>query len=168
MAKKEFKEMFINGLQSIYYVEMHIVEALPTMLQAAQSKELKEAFRAHLEETNHQVGRLNKIFKALGVKNEEATCEAIDGMIAMGEKVINMYPLSPLRDAALICAAQCIEHYEMAVYGSLCTWARELQLEEISNLLNQTLKEEGNANKSLTHLAEGGFFSAGINQQALQ
>lgn len=166
MARKEFFELFLDELKDIYDSENQIVKALPKMIEAASSQELKEAFEGHLEETKQQVRRLARIFEVLELDGEGESCEAMKGLIKEGEEVINRFPKSAIRDAGLIARAQRIEHYEIAVYGTLKTFAKEFDLDEVRNLLQISLDEEGGANKKLTKIAEGGLFTTGINAKA--
>lgn len=166
MKKDSIKTLFFSELQDIYSAETQIVEALPDMVKAAESPELKDAFKKHLEETKEQVKRLEKIFKALEIKHPKEKCEAMEGLISEGADVIKEYDKSAVRDAALISKAQRIEHYEISVYGTLRTFARELELDDIAELLDLSLEEEAAADKKLTKIAEGGLLTAGINQRA--
>lgn len=168
MPKNDFKQLFVEELRDIYSAETQLVEALPKVIKAAENPELKNAVKSHLEETQHQVERLEQIFEIIGEEVGDETCEAMEGLIKECDEVIHRYPQSVVRDAALIAAAQRVEHYEIAVYGTLRTFAKQLDLEEIADLLNETLAEEGNANKKLTSIAEGGFFTAGVNQKAVK
>lgn len=163
---ENFKNYFISELKEIFDAEQQLVEALPEMAKAADSDELKDVFNSHLQETKLQVTRLQKVFKILRLNEETIPCIAMQGMIQECLDSINTYPQSYLRDAALISKAQRIEHYEMAVYGALRTYAKHLELDDIASILQESLNEEGNANKDLTAIAEGGLFAAGVNQKA--
>ncbi|MBA3957016.1 MAG: ferritin-like domain-containing protein [Parachlamydiaceae bacterium] len=165
--KETLKKLFIEELQDIFYAEQQIVEALPEMAKAAESPELKDAFNHHLQETKQQVHRLEQVFKILEMKPKAKKCPAMDGLIEEGQEVIKSFQKSPVRDAALISKAQRIEHYEMAAYGSLRTFAQELDLDEAADLFQETLNEEGNANKTLTKIAQGGLLTTGVNQKAM-
>ncbi|KAF3362223.1 Protein YciF [Chlamydiales bacterium STE3] len=167
MSREDFMDLFIDELNDIYSAETQLVKALPKMVDAASSPDLKNAFEAHLKETRKQVERLEKVFTALGEKMGRETCEAMKGLALECEQVVQLYPQSALRDAALIVSAQKIEHYEIATYGALCTFAQELDLDDIQELLGETLDEEKSADEKLTGIAEGGLLSAGINQKAL-
>jgi ferritin-like metal-binding protein YciE len=127
---------------------------LPKMAKAAAAPELKEAFETHLEETKGQVERLEQLFKSLEGSPKGKKCVAMEGLLEEGKEIISEHDKSSLRDAALICAAQKVEHYEIAAYGCARTFAQLLGLEEAVELLQETLDEEGNADKKLTHLAE--------------
>lgn len=163
-----FNKLFLDQLSDIYNAEQQLVQALPKVAMAASSSKLRDAITAHLKETKNQVARLEKIFHLLGETPEQEVCEAMAGLVEETNECIAAYPASALRDAAIIACAQCIEHYEMAIYGTLRTFAKELDLKDIARLLQDSLDEEGNANKTLNGIAEGGFFTAGVNQKALK
>lgn len=163
----EFYEMFLDQLRDIYNAETAIVKNMPKMVEAAKSKELKDAFKKHLTETKGQKDRLEKVFSLLGADPEGEECEAIKGLLEESEEVIkHRYPPF-VEDAALIGAAQKIEHYEIATYGTLRTFAHHLGLEEVESNLQEILDEEGKTNKALTKLAEGNWITSGINAQAV-
>lgn len=167
VKKEGIQGLFVSELKDILSAEKQIIEALPKMVKAAESKELKEAFTNHLEETRAQVKRLEKIFSMLKMKAEiNENCEAMEGLIKEGEEAIKDYDMSAVRDANLISKAQRIEHYEISVYGTLRTFAKELGLDEAVDLLQETLDEEGAADKKLTKIAEGSLLHAGVNQKA--
>lgn len=168
MALDEFKNLFIEELREIFSAEMQIAEAFPAIIAATESGELIEAFNAHFDETKIQVERLKKVFQLLNVVDLGGErCEAMEGLIRECHKVIARYPQSQLRDADLIMRMQCIEHYEIAVYGTLRTFAKQIELNEAADLFQDTLDEEGLQNKRLTKIAEGGLFTAGINLRAV-
>lgn len=160
------EDLFIHELRDLYSAESQLVNALPKMAQAATSADLREAFNHHLEQTRNHKKRLDTIFNQLGTTSGGEECEAMKGLIKEGESVINAQAHSTVKDAALIAAAQRVEHYEMAGYGTVRTYAKELGHSEVASLLQQTLDEEGDANKKLTGLAEGGLFQIGINEKA--
>ena len=166
MKKENIKSLFISELKDILDAEKQIIKALPKMVEAAEAPELKDAFKNHLQETMEQVKRLQKIFSLLGIGESEEKCEAMHGLIEECQEAIKGYQKSALRDAALISKAQRIEHYEISVYGTLRTFAKELELSEAIKLLQDTLEEESNADKALTKIAEGGVISTGINHKA--
>ena len=168
MSREDFMDLFIDQLNDAYSAEVQIVKGLPKMIKASSSADLKAGLEQHLKETKNQVVRLEKIFKSLGEKIGNETCEAMEGLITECEQVIQEYPASPIRDAAIIAGAQKIEHYEIAAYGTLCTFAKELDLDDIQDLLGETLDEEKAADEKLTGVAEGGLLSAGVNQKALK
>lgn len=153
MAEKNLEMLFYDTLKDIYYAERQILKALPKMARAAQSEECRAAFEKHKEETETHVERLQQVFDILGKRAQGKTCEAIHGLVAEGEEVAEDFKGSPALDAGLISAAQSIEHYEIARYGTLKTWANQLGLKEAVSLIDATLKEEGETDKALTKLA---------------
>ncbi|MBA3238273.1 MAG: ferritin-like domain-containing protein [Parachlamydiaceae bacterium] len=165
--EKGVRDLLIDELNDILNAEEQIVEALPEMVKAAQSSELKDAFENHLNETKGQIQRLTKIYKLLKVEPEEKLCKATKGLILECKEVIKEFDKSTVRDAALISKAQRIEHYEISAYGTMRTFAHELDLEEVAGLLQETLDEEGNADKKLTDIAMGGLTNSGINEKAV-
>lgn len=165
--KKDLKDLLIDELHDLLSAEEQIVEALPEVAKASESPELKDAFESHLKETKGQVQRLEKIFKLLQIPKKEKHCKAMKGLIQECSEVLKDFKTkSPVRDAALISKAQRIEHYEIAAYGTVHEFARELDLDAVADLLDETLYEEGNADKKLTKIAKGGLFKLGINKQA--
>ncbi|NKJ04927.1 MULTISPECIES: YciE/YciF ferroxidase family protein [Rhizobium] len=158
---KTLEDLFYDTLQDIYYAERKILKALPKMARAAQSPELKAGFEKHLEETEGQVERLEQIFELMGKRAKGKTCDAIEGILAEGEEIIEEFKGTHALDAGLISSAQAVEHYEMARYGSLKTWAQTLGLKEAVGLLDQTLQQETNTDKTLTKLA-----NSSVNQKA--
>lgn len=161
------QELFIHELRDLYNAETQLVTALPRMAQSAHSTELKEAFNHHLDQTRNHVTRLDKIFSDLGTTGTGKQCEAMKGLIKEGEEVLNAGGDTAVKDAALIAAAQRVEHYEIAGYGVARTFAEELGYDDAAKLLQKTLDEEGNADKKLTKLAEGGLLRSGINKKAV-
>jgi len=149
------EDLFIEQIEDLYDAEQRIVQALPKMADAAHSPDLRSAFQTHLRETEGQVVRLERIFQKLGRSPERETCAAMKGLISEGEQMVGAKGDPYVKDAALIAAAQRIEHYEIAAYGTARTFARQLGREAIANELQETLDEEGNADKILTELAEG-------------
>lgn len=155
MAKeKTLEDLFHDTLRDIYYAERKILKALPKMKRAAQSDELKAAFEKHREETEGQVERLVQVFEIIGKPARGKTCDAIEGIVAEGEEIIEDFKGTAALDAGLISAAQAVEHYEIARYGTLKRWARELGLRDAEKLLDETLKEESKTDGDLTKLAE--------------
>jgi ferritin-like metal-binding protein YciE len=157
MAKKEPKqldELFHEGLKDIYFAEKKILTALPKMAKAAEARPAKAAFEKHERETEEHVTRLERVFEIIEEKAQGKTCPAIMGIIEEGQEIIKDYKDSPALDAGLIAAAQAVEHYEIARYGTLKTWAAELGLDEAAKLLDQTLAEEKKTDQTLTQLAE--------------
>jgi ferritin-like metal-binding protein YciE len=158
---KNLNALLIDELKDLYYAEKHLVKALPKMAKAASSSELKDAFTGHLEETKGHVERLEQAFEILGESAKTKTCHAMDGLIKEGGEAIDMDGPSALRDADLIGAAQRVEHYEMAAYGTARAFAEALGQDDVVALLQSTLDEEGNANKKLNTIAST------VNSEAL-
>ncbi len=154
MPEKDLKTLFVHTLKDVYSAEQAILKALPTMASAAQSGALKEAFEAHKRETEGQVQRLEQVFKLLGEPAQSVPCEAIHGIIREGEKVLQEFRGGEASDAGLIASAQVVEHYEIARYGTLRAWAKQLGLSEAEGLIKETLIEEENTDSLLSELAE--------------
>jgi len=148
-------DLLMHELCDLYDAENRMTEALPKMAEAATSPELKNAFQSHLRETQQHVTRLEEVFEKLGTKAKRETCPAMKGLIAEGEQMIASTGDDKVRDAALISAAQRVEHYEMAGYGTVRTFAQQLGFSDIASILQRTLDEEGEADKKLTRIAEG-------------
>ncbi|MFD1329040.1 YciE/YciF ferroxidase family protein [Mycoplana ramosa] len=153
MQSKDLNDLFYDTLRDIFYAEKQILKALPKMARAAQSDELTAAFEKHLDETEMQVERLQKVFELLDKPARGKTCEAIIGLVDEGKEVMDTFKGSPALDAGLIAGAQAVEHYEISRYGTLVTWAKTLGQKEIADLLAQTLAEEEATDKNLTKLA---------------
>lgn len=149
------QDLFLAELRDLHDAEKQLVDALPKMADAASSRELKEAFSHHLEETKKHVTRLDQIFKNLSEEPKGQTCEAMKGLIKEGEEFIRAKGEPEVRDAGLIGAAQRVEHYEMAGYGTAKTLAQRLGFLDIAKILDTTLKEEKAADEKLTTVAEG-------------
>ena len=155
MAKEKTREDRCHDtLKDIYYAERKILKTLPKMQRAAQSEDLKKAFEKHREETEGHVERLQQVFEILGKAPRGKTCDAIEGIIAEGEEIIDEFKGTPALDAGLISSAQAVEHYEITRYGTLHRWANELGLKDAAKLLQDTLKEEAKTDESLTKLAD--------------
>ncbi|MBF2713523.1 MULTISPECIES: ferritin-like domain-containing protein [Rhizobium/Agrobacterium group] len=155
MAEKTLNDLFLDTLKDIYFAEKQILKALPKMARAAQSEEGRNAFLHHREETQGQIERLEQVFELLGKNARGKTCEAIQGIIAEGEEIMEDFKGSPALDAGLISSAQAVEHYEIARYGTLKAWALQLGMKEAAALLDATLKEEIATDEKLTALGEG-------------
>jgi ferritin-like metal-binding protein YciE len=155
------KDLFINQIEDLYDAENRLTKALPKMAEAAQSSQLKQAFQTHLTETQGHISRLEAIFREIDIEPKRETCEAMKGLIAEGEDIISAKGDPDVRDAALIAAAQRVEHYEISGYGTARTFAQRLGLTQGANLLQQTLNEEVGADRKLNQIAEGA-----VNQQA--
>ncbi|KAB8141623.1 ferritin-like domain-containing protein [Chloroflexia bacterium SDU3-3] len=154
MRVETLRDLYIEQLQDLYSAETQLVEALPLMAQAATNPLLKTAFQEHLGETKTHVKRLEQIFKQIGEKSGSQTCKAMKGLIKEGEEMIKAKGDPAARDAGLIAAAQRVEHYEIAGYGCVRTYASQLGDQSCVDILQQTLDEEGMADKKLTQLAE--------------
>ena len=163
MAEKNLNSLFMDHLKDIYYAERKIVTAIPKMMKAAQSPELKQAFEKHHSETKTQIQRLEEVFELVGEKPKGKTCPAIDGILEEGDETMTVYMKSPAIDAALIASAQAVEHYEITRYGTLKRWAEQLGYDDAAELLNETLDEEAQTDEDLTTLA-----NSGINSMAMQ
>jgi ferritin-like metal-binding protein YciE len=154
------KELYIDELKDLYNAENQLVKALPKMAKAASSEELSQGFEKHLEQTRGHVQRLEKIFQSLGESPKGKKCKGMEGLVAEGAEVMEEDFEDSVMDAALIGAAQRVEHYEIAAYGTVCAFAEELGESEQASLLNETLEEEKETDEKLTKLAEQ------INSQA--
>ena len=161
MKIENLSDLFLHTLKDIYFAENQIVKALPKMAKAANSKELARAFKSHLAETKEQITRLEQVFKLLGKKPEGEKCPAIEGILKEGEELMKEIKDPDTRDAAMIAAAQAVEHYEITRYGTLVSWGQLLDLPDAVKLLSMTLKEEHGADSKLTKLAE-----SKLNKQA--
>jgi ferritin-like metal-binding protein YciE len=152
-TEKTLRELFHDTLKDIYFAEKKILTALPKMAKAAQSEDLKAAFQKHEAETEEHVARLEKVFAEIDAPTRGKTCDAILGIIEEGQEVMKEYKGTPALDAGLLAAAQTVEHYEIARYGTLKTWASELGLDQAVRLLDATLSEEKKTDEALTKLA---------------
>lgn len=166
MAQKTLDDLFYDTLKDIYFAERQILRALPKMARAAESPELKAAFETHRDETEGQVERLQQVFESIGKRAQGKTCEAIQGILAEGEEIIEAFKGSPALDAGLISSAQAVEHYEMARYGTLAAWAKQLGYKDAVKLLEATLAEETKTDTALSTLAESAVNAAGQKKKA--
>ncbi|MGV8853348.1 MAG: ferritin-like domain-containing protein [Devosia sp.] len=160
-AEKTLNDLFLDTLKDIYYAERQIVKTLPKMAKAATSPQLKAGFEKHLEETHGHVERLEQIFEMLGKPARGKTCDAILGIIEEGKEIMEEYKGTIALDAGLVSAAQAVEHYEMARYGTLKTWASQLGMQDAVKLLDATLQEEMATDATLSQLA-----TSDVNQKA--
>jgi ferritin-like metal-binding protein YciE len=165
---KDFYSLFIKELKNIYDAEKQILKALPEMAKSAHCSHLKEAFHQHLKETKLQITRLEDISQELNEDLSGTENEAVKSLLKEGQKIIKSKFDAVSKDAALINAAQHIEHYEIASYGTLKAFAKHLKFTEVFNLLDDTSKEEGIMNKTLTSIAEGSIFQKGVNDKACE
>ena len=156
MTLDNLENVLVLQLRDLASAEEQLIEALPKMADAANSSELKAAFQTHLAETRQQKSRLEKAFELLGQEAGSESCEAMEGLIAEGEEVIGLEGDPDVKDAALIAAAQRVEHYEIAGYGCARTFARRLGHNGVASLLQETLDEEVKADEILSHVAESG------------
>ncbi|MDQ0346607.1 ferritin-like domain-containing protein [Ancylobacter vacuolatus] len=154
MAEKNLETLFHETLKDIYYAERKILKALPKMARGAQSPELKAAFEKHRDETEGQIERLQQVFELIGKRPQGKTCAAIEGILEEGEEILEEFKGQPALDAGLAAAAQAVEHYEIARYGTLKRWAQVLGMKEAVKLLDATLKEESMTDEALTKLAD--------------
>ncbi len=150
----ELHELFLDELADVLNAEMQLTKALPKMAKAAKSEELAEAFRSHLEETEQHVERLKEVFSSLDEKVKNKTCKAMKGLVEEGSDLIEELKGSGASDAGLIAAAQKVEHYEIASYGSLRAWAEQMGHSEAVRLLEETIEEEKAADEKLTEIAQ--------------
>ncbi|CAB3716596.1 Protein YciF [Achromobacter animicus] len=153
MSQKTLKDLFIHELSDVYSAEKQLTRALPKMARAATDPTLAEAFNTHLEETRGQIERIDKIVEGADFRLKRIKCAAMEGLVEEGKDVIEDVEEGPVRDAALIAAAQKVEHYEIASYGTLCTFAKQLGETEALKLLKETLAEEKATDEKLSMLA---------------
>jgi ferritin-like metal-binding protein YciE len=158
---KNLNDLYVHLLRDIYYAEKQIEKALPKMAKKADNSELKAAFEEHLNETKNQIKRLEKVFELSGKKASGETCPAIEGILEEAEELMGDVTDAATLDAAMIAAAQAVEHYEITRYGTILTYADQLGMGEAVDILRETLAEEENADKKLTVLAK-----ASVNPQA--
>jgi len=154
MKLNSLYDLYVHELKDLYSAETQITKALPKMAENAGAPELRTAFEEHLQETREQIGRLERIFERMNESPKGSKCDGMKGIISEGEDLMDEDADESVSDAALISAAQKVEHYEMAAYGSVRTYARQLGFNEDATLLQRTLDEEGAADKKLTQIAE--------------
>ena len=159
---KTMDDLLLHGLQDIYYAEQQITKALPKLIDKATSRDLTTGLRNHLEETNRQIERLNKVFEKLGKQPSGTKCPAIDGIIGEAEEVAGEVEDKAVLDAAIVASAQAVEHYEMCRYGTLIAWAESLGHDDIVRFLTTNLNEEKAANTKLNTVA----LRKGVNAKA--
>ncbi len=156
------RELFVDELKDIYWAEKALTKALPKMAKNASSEDLKSALQDHLAVTQNQVQRLEEVFNAIGEKAQAKKCEAMAGLVKEGEEIMQSTQSGPVRDAGIISAGQKVEHYEIASYGTLVTFAKTLGEDEAASLLEETLAEEKDADEKLSEIAE-----ASVNENAM-
>lgn len=154
MSINNLDELFRHTLQDVYFAESHIAKALPKMIKNADSEKLRKLFEVHLEETKGHIERLNQVFETLGEKAKGEKCPAIEGITKEADEVMSQIKDKDTRDAAMIAAAQAVEHYEITRYGTLISWANLLGHKDVAKILQKTLDEEYGADDKLTKIAE--------------
>lgn len=162
VADKTLDDLFHDTLKDIYYAERKILKSLPKMARAAQHPQLKAAFEKHKDQTEGQIERLQQVFEIIGKAPRGKTCDAIEGILAEGDEIMEEYKGTPALDAGLLAAAQAVEHYEITRYGTLRRWANVLGLKDAAKLLEETLNEESQTDEDLTTIAD-----AAVNKDAL-
>jgi ferritin-like metal-binding protein YciE len=168
MKLDTLEDVFVEQIADLYSAEQQLVQALPKMVQAAHSDDLRKALQDHLEQTKGHVTRLEEIKSHVSQAIPVETCQAMKGLIKEGEEVIEAQGDGAALDVALIAAAQRVEHYEIAGYGTARTLADQLGYDRAEELLDETLDEEAKADKLLTKIATGGLLSSGINKEAAE
>jgi ferritin-like metal-binding protein YciE len=150
----DLHQLFLDELADVYNAEQQLTRALPKLAKAAKNDELREAFQEHLQETENHISRLDQVFESLGESLKRKKCKAMEGLVEEGDEIISEQKGSNALDAGLILAAQKVEHYEIASYGSLCSWAEQMNHDDALELLRETLEEEKAADEKLTEIAE--------------
>jgi ferritin-like metal-binding protein YciE len=158
---KTMDDLFVHALQDVYYAENQIVKALPKMIETASDPQLKHAFQTHLGETQNHVKRVEEVFRLYGQEPKGTSCPAIDGIIKEANEIIGDVDDKEVCDAAMLAAAQAVEHYEITRYGTLIAWAKQLGRNDCANMLHKNLEEEKTTDDKLSKLAE-----ANINRKA--
>jgi ferritin-like metal-binding protein YciE len=166
MKLNTLQDLLVHGVQDLYSAEQQLVEALPQMIAAASSDELRTALQEHFEQTRGHVSRLEDLLPMVGAGGAAEKCEGMEGLLREGQKVIKGQGDPMVKDAALIAAAQKVEHYEIAGYGTVAALADILDLDDAKDTLGQILDEEETADKLLTKIASGGMFRVGVNERA--
>lgn len=152
---KNLNDLFVDTLKDLYSAEQQIIKALPRMIEQAHSTELKQGFKDHLEMTHRQIDRLDQIFKEMKLPAQAKHCKGMEGLIKEGEEIMHEEMDPSVKDAALIAAAQKVEHYEISGYGTARAYAEALGHQNIARMLDTTADEEGQTDKKLTSMAEG-------------
>lgn len=168
MAIENMNDLFVHTLKDTYYAENRILKALPMMAQKASSEELRDAFETHVVETQNQVERLKQVFAMVGEEAAGEQCPAMDGIITESEKLMEEITDASTLDAAMIAAAQAVEHYEITRYGTLVSWAESLGYDDAIALLTETLEEEKDTDEKLSDLAESNINPEAIEKMADQ
>jgi ferritin-like metal-binding protein YciE len=154
MSEKNLEALFLHNIKDIYFAEQQIAQVMPAMIKAAESEELRSAFETHARETQEQIKRLEQVFDILGEEPQAAPCEGILGILKEGQEIMQTFAGGEAFEAGLIAAAQSIEHYEIAKYGTLRAWADQLGLSEAAALIEESLAEETDTDEFLTEIAE--------------
>jgi ferritin-like metal-binding protein YciE len=152
---KTLDDLFVHTLQDMYYAENQIIKSLPKLIDKAADPQLKQAFQMHLKETENHVTRLERVFQMHGKDVKGVTCEAMDGILAEAKQVMSDVGDADVGDAAMLSAAQAVEHYEISRYGTLIALARQLRRDDCARVLDENLQEEKATDKKLTEIAEG-------------
>jgi ferritin-like metal-binding protein YciE len=163
LEAKQLHDAFVEELKDLYSAESMLIDALPKMEKAASNDQLKQGFSKHHDETKKQRDRLQKIFDRMGTSPGNKTCHGMEGILKEGEMIMQKNMDNHVKDAALISAAQKVEHYEIAMYGTMATWADFMGEDEIASMLKETLEEEKKTDKKLTEMAE-----KQVNKQAVR
>ncbi len=167
-SNQGLKKLFLDELEDMLSAENQIIKSLPKLIKLANSADLKKGLTSHLKETEQQVKRIEEIFSILGVSSKEKHCKGMEGILKEGDEMVKGKTPSFLLDATIISAAQKVEHYEIASYGTLRSFAKHLDLDSsIVDLLTASLDEEGEADKSMSKIADGTMFKTGINDEAV-
>lgn len=166
MKLTNLKDLYIHQLKDLYSAEKQVVEALPKMIEAATADKLKEAFRDHLAESEQHLKKVQKLLDELDANPTNTKCKAMEGLIKEGEDAIDIEGSLEVRDAALIAAAQRVEHYEIAGYGTVREYAKELGYTDAYSVLAGIMDEEGDADERLNQIAAGGLLRQGLNELA--
>lgn len=167
MGLHSLNDVLQEQLEDLHSAETQLVTALPKMAQSAHHDELREAFQQHLEETREHLKRIHEALSEIGVSTPTEVCKGMQGLIAEGEEMMSKGGDPIAKDAALVGAAQRIEHYEIAAYGTARQLADDCGFDAVKELMDQTLDEEAHADKLLTKIATGGMFKTGVNQKAI-
>ncbi len=166
MHLNTLRDLLVHELQDLYSAEEQIIEALPKMANNTQDTKLTGALEMHLEESRIQLDRLKEVATIMNESLTGKECVGMRGVIKEGEKVLEDEGNPAVKDAAIIAAAQKVEHYEIAGYSSAISWAKEMDLDDVADMLQESLDEEKSADKKLTSIAEGGLLAEGINEEA--
>lgn len=166
MKENTFQGLFVDHLRDLYDAEQQITQALPGVIEAVSAAELRKALEHHLEVTHGQIERLERIFSELGETPGGKSCKGMEGLVEEADEAVQEHSSGALRDALIIAGAQRIEHYEISGYGTAKAWAEELELEDVVDLLDETLDEEAEADERLNAIATGGLLTEGVNETA--